>query len=675
LVAALAAGLMVLVLGVSSAHAQTTVTAAWDPNTDAYTAGYRLYYGTAPGTYQWSVDAGNQTSAPIALSPGSVYYFTVRAYTAQYEQGPASTEATIDLRSPAPTAQVTATMQSSNTALVSWQTTNATSANINGVTVGASGSTTVTVTSPTTFTLTATAADGRTATASASVDPATATAPTAQITATLGANNVATVSWQTTNATAANINGIAVGASGSTTVSVTTQTTFVLTATAADGRTATASATVTPVAIPAPTAQISATLGANNVATVTWATTNAVNANINGTAVGASGTASVTVTTQTTFTLTATGADGRTATASATVTPVAAPAPTAQITATLQANNTALVSWQTANAATATINGNAVALSGSSSVAVTATTTFSITAHASDGRTATSSATVTVPTATAPGYPRALTATVSGSRATFAWLAPNTGGAPTHYLLYVGTASGRSDIANGYNVGNVLSVYGDLPRGTYYARVRAANTAGTSLNSNEVQFTIGRKLRKPGNFTVTWTGTTATMTWTASAADAAEDEATNYVIVAGTAPGASNVARVNVGNTTTFSTEVPSGTYYVRVIAQNELGESDPSDEIEVRTPGTPQAPTALYQLGSGSTVDLRWTASAGGYAPSGYVIEAGSAPGRSDLAVLQVGDVTRFVTSAPPGTYYVRVRALNARGTSLPSNEIVVRR
>jgi predicted phage tail protein len=147
------------------------------------------------------------------------------------------------------------------------------------------------------------------------------------------------------------------------------------------------------------------------------------------------------------------------------------------------------------------------------------------------------------------------------------------------------------------------------------------------------------------------------------------------VIEAGTAPGASNVARVNVGNTTSFSTEITSGNYFVRVRAQNALGESDPSNEIEVRTPGTPQAPTALVDLGSGGNVDLRWTSSAGGYAPSGYVIEAGSAPGLSDLARLTVSNVTRFVTTAPPGVYYVRVRALNATGASLPSNEIVVRR
>jgi hypothetical protein len=165
------------------------------------------------------------------------------------------------------------------------------------------------------------------------------------------------------------------------------------------------------------------------------------------------------------------------------------------------------------------------------------------------------------------------------------------------------------------------------------------------------------------------------LSWTAPSPDAPEDVPTDYVLEAGTAPGLSNAARVRVGNVTRFTTVVSSGLYYVRVRAENQYGDSDPSAELELRAPGGPQAPTGLVAYGSGSTVDLRWNASAGGYPATGYVIEAGSAPGRSDLAVLNVGNVTRFVTNAPPGTYYVRVRGINATGPSAASNEIVVRR
>jgi hypothetical protein len=589
----LMAAVVLTILGVGTASAQTTVTATWERNTDSYTTGYRLYYGTSSGSYQWSVDAGNNITVPVTLTSGSLYYFSVRAYNTSLQYGPGSTEATLDLR--------------------------------------------------------------------------TAAAPTAQITATLGANNVATVTWQTANATSATINGNAVALSGTMTQTVTSQTTFALVARNAAGQTATASATVTPT-IAAPTAQITATLGANNVATVTWQTANATTATINGNAVALSGTQTVTVTAQTTFTLTARNAAGQTATASATVTP---PAPTAQITATLQSNNSALVAWQTTNATSASINGTGVALSGSSSVTVNATTTFTLTATAADGRTAQASATVTI-SLTAPGAPRSMTSSVSGNRATLAWQTPSTGGTPREYLLSVGTSPGTSNIANNYNVGNVLSVYGELNRGTYYARVRAANASGVSAASNEVRFNIGRRLRSPTGFTVTWSGVTATLSWTAPVADTVEDVATNYVLEAGTAPGASNVATINVGAATTFTAQVTSGAYYVRVRAQNAQGESDPSEEIEIRAPGTPPAPTNLLSLTADGDVVLRWNPSV---AATGYVIEAGSAPGRADLASLNVGNVTRFSTPAPPGVYYVRVRAINGRGLSLPSNEVIVRR
>jgi hypothetical protein len=57
------------------------------------------------------------------------------------------------------------------------------------------------------------------------------------------------------------------------------------------------------------------------------------------------------------------------------------------------------------------------------------------------------------------------------------------------------------------------------------------------------------------------------------------------------------------------------------------------------------------------------------------YVLEAGSTPGASNLANFPTGNAaTIFVASGvSAGTYYVRIRAMNAGGTSAPSNEVVV--
>jgi predicted phage tail protein len=264
-----------------------------------------------------------------------------------------------------------------------------------------------------------------------------------------------------------------------------------------------------------------------------------------------------------------------------------------------------------------------------------------------------------------------MTATVAETLATLTWQPPNAGGAPTHYLVYVGTSPGASNLVNAYNVGNTLRVQGHLTRGTYYARVRAVNDAGISLNSTEARFQVGRRLATPTSFRLQWVGTTVIISWTAPSGDTAEDVPTNYVLEAGTSPGTKDAAVMRVGNVTSISANVSTGTYYVRVRAENPYGESDPTEDLEVRAPGSPQNPTGLVNYGTGSVVDLRWEMPAAAYPATGFIIEAGSASGLADLATLQVGDVRRFVTNAPPGVYYVRVRAVNARGRSGPSNEI----
>lgn len=58
----------------------------WDAVTDPDLAGYRIYYGTAPGMYLQAagsgVDVGNVTTTPVmGLSSGTTYYFAATAYS------------------------------------------------------------------------------------------------------------------------------------------------------------------------------------------------------------------------------------------------------------------------------------------------------------------------------------------------------------------------------------------------------------------------------------------------------------------------------------------------------------------------------------------------------------------------------------------------------------------
>jgi hypothetical protein len=86
-----------------------------------------------------------------------------------------------------------------------------------------------------------------------------------------------------------------------------------------------------------------------------------------------------------------------------------------------------------------------------------------------------------------------------------------------------------------------------------------------------------------------------------------------------------------------------------------------------------PSAPTGLSSTVFGTFVTLNWTAPAIGCAATAYSVQAGSAPALSDLAVINTGNVTTLTASAPPGTYYVRVLALNGFGGSIASNEVVI--
>jgi Fibronectin type III domain len=113
--------------------------------------------------------------------------------------------------------------------------------------------------------------------------------------------------------------------------------------------------------------------------------------------------------------------------------------------------------------------------------------------------------------------------------------------------------------------------------------------------------------------------------------------------------------------------------YYVRVRAENAYGDSDPTPDLVLVPPGAPGAPNTLVASRVNATVNLRWNAPSGS-SVTGYIIEAGSEPGLSDLARIQVGPGTTFSAVAPAGTYFIRVRALNSRGPGLPSNEVTVR-
>jgi hypothetical protein len=104
--------------------------------------------------------------------------------------------------------------------------------------------------------------------------------------------------------------------------------------------------------------------------------------------------------------------------------------------------------------------------------------------------------------------------------------------------------------------------------------------------------------------------------------------------------------------------------------------ESAASNEVRVDVgPGGPcQIPGAVTNLvftRTGSQVVLTWAAATNA---TSYIVEAGSASGLSNIVVIDTGNAaTQLTATAPPGTYFVRVRGKSACGAGLTSNQVVI--
>jgi Peptidase family C25 len=186
----------------------------------------------------------------------------------------------------------------------------------------------------------------------------------------------------------------------------------------------------------------------------------------------------------------------------------------------------------------------------------------------------------------------------------------------------------------------------------------------------------------PGSLTSSVVGSTLTLTWAAPASGVAPDW---YVIEAGSFSGARDFVQATGSLATSFTAnDVGAGTYFVRVRAENGAGIGPASSEVIVAvgagggpspTDDAPGPPVELVVAVDGSTIAFAWNAPAAGGAPSAYWLDAGSSVGLSDLASFPTGSAaTSFsMSGVPAGTYYVRARAVNDAGTSVPSNEVFV--
>lgn len=90
-----ALALAVLLALTGTARAQS-VSLAWDTDQSPSTVGYYLYLGTSSGNYTSQIDVGTNTVVTLSgLTPGTLEYFVVRAYTAARLLSPPSNQAVV----------------------------------------------------------------------------------------------------------------------------------------------------------------------------------------------------------------------------------------------------------------------------------------------------------------------------------------------------------------------------------------------------------------------------------------------------------------------------------------------------------------------------------------------------------------------------------------------------
>jgi parallel beta-helix repeat protein len=258
----------------------------------------------------------------------------------------------------------------------------------------------------------------------------------------------------------------------------------------------------------------------------------------------------------------------------------------------------------------------------------------------------------------------------------------------TGYKLDVATDNSFTNYLTGYNNKAILNSTNDSVGGltantTYYYRVRASNSGGSSANSGTITVTT---LANPPLPPVCTSASAITQTsfaanWNSSATasgyslDVSPDNSFTTFVT-----GYNNKDLGNVTNTAVTGLSLNTA-YYYRVRAYNSGGTSDNSNTISVTTllnaPTQPSAPTATSATGIMQTsFTARWNTSS---TSSGYYIDVSISSTFSTFlsgySNKYVGNVTSTAVTglSPKNTYFYRVRAYNTYGTSGNSNAITV--
>jgi hypothetical protein len=276
------------------------------------------------------------------------------------------------------------------------------------------------------------------------------------------------------------------------------------------------------------------------------------------------------------------------------------------------------------------------------------------------------------------GPPENFAATVTGNSVFFVWTESSTGPDPESHLIEIGIP-GEETIYTVPVVGTSGTV--SLANGVYVARVKGVEADRPGTPSPDISFIVGPPPTgavpfPPSGLVSEIIGNTVTLRW-----NMREDSppVTSFLVQVSTAGGAP-LGEIDIRSTArsvTF-TNVPNGSYAVRVSAYNVHGRSQRSSAtifvaVNVGQPTCGAGldpPTGLSYSKSGNFVALTWARPALGASVTGYLIDVTGTINTTFGTGNQSTVIGGFVSN---GTYTVQVRAHDSCSASAPSNQVVI--
>lgn len=185
-----------------------------------------------------------------------------------------------------------------------------------------------------------------------------------------------------------------------------------------------------------------------------------------------------------------------------------------------------------------------------------------------------------------PGAPQNLSSTVNDQLVNLSWAPPASGGPISNYTLAAGSTPGAANILTlPLGATTTFSTSG-VPYGNYYVRLYAQNACGAGPATSDVLVSVQPCQAPPSQPVLTHRqtpvqgGYLVTLEWTLPPGGGAP---TRYWVGAGDTSNNYNIlVQPTADLTPSFSAVAPTGTYFVRVAAENACGLSVLSDEIKI---------------------------------------------------------------------------------------------